>query len=72
MAAYNASGYFDDGMDVVKEKSTLIKNDAGDVVGVTLTMRNQATGEEITQTDSIDGFIQKAAWIPSPEKAFEA
>lgn len=72
MDAYNASGYFDDGMDVVKEKSTLIKNDAGDVVGVTLTMRNQATGEEITQTDSIDGFIQKAAWITSPEKAFEA
>ena len=72
MDAYNASGYFDDGMDVVKDKSTLIKNDAGDVVGVTLTMRNQATGEEITQTDSIDGFIQKAAWITSPEKAFEA
>lgn len=72
MDAYNASGYFDDGMDVVKEKSTLIKNDAGDVVGVTLTMRNQATGEEITDTDSIDGFIQKAAWITSPEKAFEA
>lgn len=72
MDAYNASGYFDDGMDVVKEKSALIKNDAGDVVGVTLTMRNQATGEEITQTDSIDGFIQKAAWITSPEKAFEA
>ena len=72
MDAYNASGYFDDGMDVVKEKSTLIKNDAGDVVGVTLTMRNQATGEEITETDSIDGFIQKAAWITSPEKAFEA
>ena len=72
MDAYNASGYFDDGMDVVKEKSALIKNDAGDVVGVTLTMRNQATGEEITDTDSIDGFIQKAAWITSPEKAFEA
>ena len=72
MDAYNASGYFDDGMDVVKDKSTLIKNDAGDVVGVTLTMRNQATGEEITQTDSIDGFIQKAAWITSPEKAFES
>ncbi len=72
MDAYNASGYFNDGMDVVKDKSTLIKNDAGDVVGVTLTMRNQATGEEITQTDSIDGFIQKAAWITSPEKAFES
>lgn len=72
MDAYNSSGYFDDGMDVVKGKSAIIKNEAGDVVGVTLTMRNQATGEEFTQTDSIDGFIQKAAWITSPEQAFEA
>ncbi len=72
MDAYNASGYFDDGMDVVKDKSTLIKDDAGEVVGVTLTMRDQATGEEFSQTDTIDGFIQKAAWITSPEKAFEA
>ncbi|UFM64250.1 hypothetical protein LOS78_01885 [Paracoccus sp. MA] len=72
MDAYNASGYFDDGMDVVKEKSALIKDEAGEVVGVTLTMRDQATGREFTQTDSIDGFIQKAAWITSPEKAFEA
>lgn len=72
MDAYNSSGYFDDGMDVVKGKSKIIKDDAGDVVGVTLTMRDAATGEEFTQTDSIDGFIQKAAWITSPEKAFEA
>lgn len=72
MDAYNASGYFDDGMDVVKDKSTLIKDETGEVVGVTLTMRDQATGEEFSQTDTIDGFIQKAAWITSPEKAFEA
>lgn len=72
MDAYNSAGYFDDGMDVVKDKSAVIKNEAGDVVGVTLTLRDQATGEEVTQTDSIEGFIEKAAWITSPEKAFEA
>lgn len=72
MDAYNSSGYFDDGMEVVKEKSRIIRDDAGEVVGVSMTMRSLETGEEFTQTDSVDGFIQKAAWITSPEKAFEA
>lgn len=73
MEAYNASGYFDDGMEVVKDKSRVIRDEAtGEVAGVTLTLRDLATGEEITQTDSIDRFIEKAGWITSPEKAFEA
>lgn len=72
MDAYNNSGYFDDGAEVVREQSGLIKNESGDVVGVTLAIKDLATGEVTVQTDSIDGFIQKAAWITSPEKAFEA
>ena len=72
MDAYNNAGYFDDGYELVKSKSGLIKNDAGEVVGVTMVMKDLQTGEVFEQSDSIDGFIEKASWITSPEKAFEA
>lgn len=72
MDAYNSQGYFNDGYEVVKDKSSLIKDDTGNVVGLRLAMRNQSTGEVSTQTDSIEGFMGKAIWLTSPEKAFEA
>lgn len=72
MEAYNSAGYFDDGFEIVKGDSRLIHDDGGDVVGVRLAMRNQTTGEIVVQQDRIDNFIQRALWITSPEKAFEA
>lgn len=73
MDAYNNAGYFDDGYSVVKNKSEVIKDpNSGEVVGVTLALKNEATGEIVVQTDSIEGFIEKAAWVTSPEKAYEA
>lgn len=72
MDAYNNSGYFSDGYEVVKDESSLIRDKSGEVVGVNLTMRHIATGETFTQSDSITGFMEKAIWITSPEKAFAA
>ncbi|WCR17508.1 hypothetical protein [Paracoccus alcaliphilus] len=70
--AYNAAGYYDDGYEILRDDSALIRDNGGDVVGVRLAMRNQTTGEVVVQQDRIDNFIQRALWITSPEKAFEA
>ena len=72
MDAYNSAGYFDDGFEIVKDDSALIKDDGGEVIGIRLAMKNQETGEIVVQEDAIDNFIQKALWITSPEKAMEA
>ena len=71
IAAYNSSGYFDDGMEIVEDQSELLRDDSGDVVGVRLAMRNQQTGEITVQTDSISDVINKGLWLTSPEKAAE-
>lgn len=69
--AYNSSGYFDDGFEIVKEQSSLIKDKGGEVTGVKLAMRNQQTGEVTVQEDSISDVITKGLWLTSPEKAME-
>jgi hypothetical protein len=72
MDAYNSSGYFADGYEIDKQNTSLIKDESGEVVGINLSVRNIATGEVINQTDTITGFMEKAIWMTSPEKAFEA
>lgn len=71
MDAYNSSGYFDDGFEIVKDQSSLIKDKGGEVVGVKLAMRNQETGAVTVQEDSISDVITKGLWLTSPEKAME-
>ncbi|MDP0928500.1 hypothetical protein Q0601_15040 [Paracoccus onubensis] len=70
--AYNTTGYFDDGYEIVKEQSELIRDSNGEVVGLKLAMRNQATGEIMESVDEIDDLLNKALYLISPEKAFEA
>lgn len=71
MDAYNSAGYFDDGYEILKDQSSLIKDENGDVSGVRLAMRNQQTGEVTVQEDSISDVITKGLWLTSPEKAME-
>lgn len=68
--AYNNAGYFNDGYEVLKDQSELIRDDSGEVVGLKLAMRHTATGQVSTQTDTISGLMEKMIWITSPEMAF--
>lgn len=68
--AYNNAGYFNDGYEVLKDQSELIRDESGEVVGLKLAMRHTATGQVSTQTDSIAGLMEKMIWITSPEMAF--
>ncbi|MCG6112860.1 MAG: hypothetical protein MEQ74_11850 [Paracoccus sp.] len=67
--AYNSSGYFDDGFEIVKDKTDLIRDDDGTVMGLRLTRRNQTTGEETTEEGTIKDVIERGLWLLSPEQA---
>ncbi|TJZ85839.1 hypothetical protein [Paracoccus hibiscisoli] len=67
--AYNSSGYFDDGFEIVKDKTDLIRDDDGTVMGLRLTRRNQSTGEETTEEGTIGDVIERGLWLLSPEQA---
>lgn len=67
--AYNSSGYFDDGFEIVKDKTDLIRDDDGTVMGLRLTRRNQTTGEETTEEGTIGDVIERGLWLLSPEQA---
>lgn len=69
--AYNANGYFDDGYQIDKAQTQLIKADDGEVMGVRLAMVNQQTGETVVQEAEISDLIQRGLWLLSPEKAAE-
>lgn len=70
--AYNSTGYFDDGYEILEDQSELVRDGNGEVVGLKLAMRNQATGEVVESVDEIDDLLNKALYLISPEKAFEA
>lgn len=67
--AYNSSGYFDDGFEIVKDKTDLIRDDDGTVMGLRLTRRNHSTGEETTEEGTIGDVIERGLWLLSPEQA---
>lgn len=69
--AYNANGYFDDGYQIDKAQTQLIKADDGEVMGVRLALVNQQTGETAVQEAEISDLIQRGLWLLSPEKAAE-
>ncbi|MFV0382616.1 hypothetical protein [Paracoccus sp. (in: a-proteobacteria)] len=69
--AYNSNGYFDDGYEIVRDQSALIRDKAGEVTGIRLAMRNQQTGEVNTQEASLPDWITRGLWLTSPQKAME-
>lgn len=69
--AYNSAGYFDDGFEIVKDQTSLIRADDGEVMGLRLAMRNQQTGEVTVQESEVSDLIQRGLWLLSPEKAME-
>lgn len=71
-AAYNTSGYFDDGYSMIREKSDFIRTPEGDVAGAVVTFRDDATGREFQQQfDSADDLLQAGIQLLSPEAVME-
>ena len=70
--AYEANNYYDDGLSIVREDSSLTRDDAGNIVGARITFRDDATGETFTQNVSdVRDVVASAIGIMAPEKAFE-
>ncbi|MGP9804021.1 hypothetical protein [Paracoccus sp. NSM] len=67
--AYNSAGYFDDGLEIVKDQTELIRADDGQVMGVKLAMRDQASGEVTVEQMNIENLIERGLWLLSPEQA---
>lgn len=71
ITAYNSNGYYNDGFEIDRERTELIRADDGEVMGIKMVVRDQATGEEIVTEESIPGLLEKGLWIMSPQKAAE-
>ncbi|MDB6179010.1 hypothetical protein PAF17_16075 [Paracoccus sp. Z330] len=72
MDAYNSAGYYDDGFEILKDETSLIRDDSGEVTGVRLAMKNQQTGQVSIQEESISDVINKGLWLTSPEQAMQS
>lgn len=70
--AFNQTGYYDDGFEIDKEKSEIVRDDRGDPTGVRVVFRNQQTGEETTREMRTDDFAQMALLATAPQEAFKA
>lgn len=69
--AYNAKGYFDDGRTVVKNKSGLVKDGSGRIVGARLTFKDE-DGKEYEQAfNDIEDIYRAGVQVLSPEAVFE-
>lgn len=70
--AFNATGYYDDGFEIVKDKSEIMRDERGDPAGVRIVFRNQQTGEESEREMRTDDFAQMALLATAPQEAFKA
>ena len=67
--AYNAAGYFDDGVQVVPEKSGFTTYQNGTPRGAKLTLRRPDGSDQVLEFDDIDDFVQQGIMALSPENA---
>lgn len=70
--AYNTVGYFDDGYQIDKEKSEIMKDKAGNPSGIKVVFRNQRTGEETSRVMDSADFAEQAKMALEPTAAFDA
>lgn len=70
--AFNAPGYFEDGYEIVPEKSGILRGEGGQSTGAYITVRDQDTGsEQKIDFDSVEDFIRFGMLALSPEAVFE-
>jgi hypothetical protein len=69
---YNATGYYDDGYEVVRGKSGIDRDRAGNITGATITIMDQKTGAEFEQRfDDMQDIYEYGLSVVSPEAVFE-
>lgn len=70
--AFNAPGYFEDGYEIVPEKSGILRGEGGQSTGAYITVRDQESGsEQKIDFDSMEDFIRFGMLALSPEAVFE-
>ena len=70
---YNAKGYYEDGLTVLREGTSFQRDDAGNVIGATITFRDGDSGDTFRRTINGPRDLIGAAIIGalSPEQVFE-
>lgn len=70
--AYNARGYFDDGYEAIAEKSGIIRDEQGNVIGAKITFKDTTTGKVFEQQfDGFDDLYRVGVHMLAPEQVFE-
>ncbi len=68
--AYNAPGYYDDGLEA--DGYDLVKDKEGNTTGLTLNLRNKATGEKFSQTvRGQEDMVKMGIGLLDPANAFK-
>lgn len=69
---FNTPGYYDDGYEILRDQSEIIKDKAGQAVGARLMFRNQATGETFARDMSPEEMGEAATMALRPDEAWAA
>ena len=70
--AYNSDGYFDDGYEIQRRGSELIRDDEGNITGARLTFKDQETGQTSTRDfNDIGDLYEFGVNFLAPENVFE-
>ena len=70
--AFNTKGYFDNGYQMVREKSDFMRTENGDIAGAVVTFRDEETGREFQQEFSgMDDIVAFGIQMLSPEEVLK-
>ncbi|MBV7408772.1 hypothetical protein [Maritimibacter sp. DP1N21-5] len=70
--AYNSTGYFDDGYEIVPAQSGLDRDQGGNIVGATVTFKDTKSGRTFKQVfDDVEDIYEAGLAMTSPERVFE-
>lgn len=68
---YNTTGYFDDGYTAIREKSKLIRDKEGGIIGAQIAFKGPDGKEFIRKFDGIDDLYRASVQFMSPESVFQ-
>jgi len=68
---YNTTGYFDDGYTAIREKSKLLRDKEGGIIGAQIAFKGPDGKEFIRRFDGIDDLYRASVQFMSPESVFQ-
>lgn len=68
---YNTTGYFDDGYTAIREKSKLLRDDEGNIIGAQIAFKGPDGKEFLRKFDGIDDLYRASVQFMSPENVFQ-